>query len=114
MRISDWSSDVCSSDLGATLLAVDQGQVTLLDPAAPVVIRHGQQAQLQAGAVQPLMPTGLDPWAWVDGVISANGTRLGDFLAELDRKSVVLGKSVSVRLDLGGRRIIKKKTNNPY
>src|SRR3546814_12741538 len=28
-----------------------------------------------------------------------------------DRKSVVLGKSVSVRVDLGGRRIIKKKTN---
>src|SRR3546814_13981357 len=29
-----------------------------------------------------------------------------------DGKSVVSGKSVSVRLDLGGRRIIKKKTNN--
>src|SRR3546814_12586126 len=28
------------------------------------------------------------------------------------RKSVVLGKSVSVRVDPGGRRIIKKKTNN--
>src|SRR3546814_11969809 len=27
-----------------------------------------------------------------------------------DRKSVVRGKSVSVRVDLGGRRIIKKKT----
>src|SRR3546814_20978020 len=27
-----------------------------------------------------------------------------------DRKSVVEGKSVSVRVDLGGRRIIKKKT----
>src|SRR3546814_13226364 len=27
-----------------------------------------------------------------------------------DRKSVVLGKSVSVRVDLGGRRIIKKKS----
>src|SRR3546814_20196321 len=27
----------------------------------------------------------------------------------IDRKSVVQGKSVSVRLDLGGRRIIKKK-----
>src|SRR3546814_15624916 len=26
-----------------------------------------------------------------------------------DRKSVVLGKSVSVRVDLGGRRLIKKK-----
>src|SRR3546814_15563988 len=30
---------------------------------------------------------------------------------ELDRKSVVSGKSVSVRVDLGGRRIIKKKNN---
>src|SRR3546814_18408591 len=29
--------------------------------------------------------------------------------AEKDRKSVVQGKSVSVRVDLGGRRIIKKK-----
>src|SRR3546814_16465328 len=29
--------------------------------------------------------------------------------APLDRKSVVWGKSVSVRVDLGGRRIIKKK-----
>src|SRR3546814_14890821 len=28
-----------------------------------------------------------------------------------DRKSVVKGKSVSVRVDLGGRRIIKKKKN---
>src|SRR3546814_14724697 len=27
----------------------------------------------------------------------------------LDRKSVVSGKSVSVRVDIGGRRIIKKK-----
>src|SRR3546814_14676890 len=30
-------------------------------------------------------------------------------LEELDRKSGVSGKSVSVRVDLGGRRIIKKK-----
>src|SRR3546814_12104372 len=29
-----------------------------------------------------------------------------------DRKSVVSGKSVSVRVDIGGRRIIKKKTSN--
>src|SRR3546814_19963524 len=36
---------------------------------------------------------------------------LSDHLAYLtaDRKSVVEGKSVSVRVDLGGRRIIKKK-----
>src|SRR3546814_15605038 len=35
---------------------------------------------------------------------------LGPFLAlRRDRKSVVSGKSVSVRVDLGGRRSIKKK-----
>src|SRR3546814_20029476 len=33
----------------------------------------------------------------------------GLFRPALDRKSVVSGKSVSVRVDLGGRRIIKKK-----
>src|SRR3546814_18627435 len=31
-----------------------------------------------------------------------------------DRKSGVSGKSVSVRVDLGGRRIIKKKTTKIY
>src|SRR3546814_16683928 len=32
----------------------------------------------------------------------------------LDRKSVVSGKSGSVRVDLGGSRIIQKKSNNAY
>src|SRR3546814_19899618 len=36
-----------------------------------------------------------------------------DRIAE-DRKSVVWGKSVSVRVDLGGRRISKKKKNITY
>src|SRR3546814_12145975 len=31
-----------------------------------------------------------------------------------DRKSVVSGKSVSVRVDLGGRRILKKKKNRAH
>src|SRR3546814_16763960 len=31
---------------------------------------------------------------------------------QIDRKSVVKGKSVSVRVDLGGRRIIKQKKSN--
>src|SRR3546814_13151250 len=33
-------------------------------------------------------------------------------LTQSDRKSVVKGKSVSVRVDLGGRRILKKKKSN--
>src|SRR3546814_12919538 len=38
----------------------------------------------------------------------------GEYATGEDRKSVVEGKSVSVRVDLGGRRIINKKqmTNN--
>src|SRR3546814_15015355 len=32
--------------------------------------------------------------------------------SDLDRKSVVSGKSVSVRVDLGGRRIIKQNKHN--
>src|SRR3546814_15188795 len=36
---------------------------------------------------------------------------IGDGNLHLDRKSVVEGKSVAVRLDLGGRGIIKKKKN---
>src|SRR3546814_15478914 len=35
-----------------------------------------------------------------------------DMLRCGDRKSVVWGKSVSVRVDLGGRRIIKKKKHH--
>src|SRR3546814_11112057 len=39
-----------------------------------------------------------------------DGLRVED--ERVDRKSVVWGKSVSVRVDLGGRRIIQKKKKN--
>src|SRR3546814_19608091 len=42
----------------------------------------------------------------IPGLENAEFARLGG-----DRKSVGEGKSVSVRVDLGGRRIIKKKKN---
>ena len=35
--------------------------------------------------LRPPATTGLDPWAWSDGVISAHNMRLDDFLAELSR-----------------------------
>src|SRR3546814_20964559 len=40
----------------------------------------------------------------------ASAARASAICAILDRKSVVSGTSVSVRVDLGGRRIMKKKT----
>src|SRR3546814_18709948 len=45
---------------------------------------------------------------WLDTAGNASGAVQGRWL---DRKSVVSGKSVSVRVDLGGRRSIKKKKN---
>src|SRR3546814_3067389 len=77
MRISDWSSDVCSSDL-----RYHRGTVR----------RHLQMARLGQG--RPCL---------------GHRHRLYGTGGHGDRKSVVSGKSVSVRVDLGGRRIIKKK-----
>src|SRR3546814_18911759 len=93
MRISDWSSDVCSSDLLHVVMA-------LAEHALGRLAHHGEgfgQQVVELGAVcNALLEFG----------------RLGLQLRVGDRKSVVSGKSVSVRVDLGGRRIIKKKNTN--
>src|SRR3546814_17480140 len=99
MRISDWSSDVCSSDL-RLLLAVD-GHRRTLGP--------GRNAQLHREAA-------------IAGLAHRDahgvGLRVAGFLRDFDgtaaavpgdRKSVVQARSVSVSVALGGRRIIKKK-----
>src|SRR3546814_20594635 len=93
MRISDWSSDVCSSDLDEHVAL----RATLQRPekfhhlgiaAHPV---HRLAVHVTPGAKQ----------------------EAGRLDHVKDRKSVVEGKSVSVRVDIGGRRIIKKKITTP-
>src|SRR3546814_1913156 len=105
MRMSDWSSDVCSSDL-------DQGlRVPVRQVQAHEVSRHrlrevrrrGHAVQGAARADGPHR-AGLSGGAHLVPEVDAEPHR-----PHADRKSVVEGKSVSVRLDLGGRRIIKKK-----
>src|SRR3546814_6006764 len=83
MRISDWSSDVCSSDLRTSI--------------APAPHFLGNRNQHQLGFVQyrPGYGKAADP-----------------LFHPKDRKSVVKGKSVSVRVDLGGRRLIKKQNSS--
>src|SRR3546814_15418992 len=88
MRISDWSSYVCSSDL-APVVCVN-------------ISRRRAHAEDPAWREDRLDFETLDP-----GVASV--LKRGTDAALEDRKSVVSGKSVSVRVDLGGRRIIKKK-----
>src|SRR3546814_18833242 len=94
MRISDWSSDVCSSDLFG-LATLSQG---------------GAQAAASSIPVTVVQPNVGQQDKWVGSKADANFAKLARLTTpKEDRKSVVLGQSVSVRVDLGGRRIIKKQ-----
>src|SRR3546814_14057441 len=93
MRISDWSSDVCSSDLcRGSRLRRRPADRRRSQPRSPAPVRrHVPRQRSQARSDAP------------------GSRRAWRRAARQDRKSVVSGKSVSVRVNLGGRRIIKKK-----
>src|SRR3546814_12977169 len=102
MRISDWSSDVCSSDLSGR---------------RPSLRQHGLLARGRVGIdVPPRSPLDKGPARRLarGSLLKEEVEEVGQFdrrlARDLDRKSVGWGKRVSVRVDLGGRRIIKKKT----
>src|SRR3546814_18600693 len=102
MRISDWSSDVCSSDLTQRTQRARAVTEQYVDGAFHsggglrfTRTRCGKRAASRSRPVSSL---------WLSAISdNASGK------PSADRKSVVSGKSVSVRVDLGGRRIIKKK-----
>src|SRR3546814_14225116 len=110
MRISDWSSDVCSSDLCRQLLHDGSGRTGRCRDSVPdagVVARNTRC--VDGGKLGPQ----IGPLLGGDRQgthLSRQAERLGR--GQRDRKSVVSGKSVSVRVDLGGRRIIKKTKKN--
>src|SRR3546814_17020565 len=94
MRISDWSSDVCSSDLDGSAPAPppETGNPDVQDPLAVILVNL-------------LFNLLFLPEFTIDDI----GLEVAETKDEADRKSVVKGKRVSVRVDLGGRRILKKK-----
>src|SRR3546814_14123987 len=98
MRISDWSSDVCSSDLPEA--GVDD---TLPATAATEVQAAPTQAELDYAAIYGEPP--YDPV--YDDTLPAPAQMPQSY--DPDRTSVVSGRRGSVRVDLGGRGIIKKK-----
>src|SRR3546814_13815008 len=87
MRISDWSSDVCSSDLL-------RSDYTAQGPTVNLAARIEQLCEPGRVYVSHATAQLLEGYCRLRA--------LGD------RKRVVEGKSVSVRVDLGGGRIIKK------
>src|SRR3546814_12873203 len=101
MRISDWSSDVCSSDLIDPAKARTPTRDELRQLERSVVLRNENRdlRTLRSHILDlPAENTHVEIWRC--------GNEAGDLA---DRKSVVEGKSVSVRVDLGSRCIIKKK-----
>src|SRR3546814_20723558 len=93
MRISDWSSDVCSSDLQPVedvieALAIIFGQIVRIKADMDVGDLRDQHLRPLLRAGPPVARTLIRP--------------------RPDRKRVVSGTSVSVRVDLGVRRILKQ------
>src|SRR3546814_17474612 len=95
MRISDWSSDVCSSDLPIAELSAHRGAVAGVD--AERGRAFGREGKQMVG----------------DRCEQRAGFILRRRL-QRDRKSVVKGKSGSVRVDPGGRRNIRKQSNQSH
>src|SRR3546814_2805326 len=113
MRISDWSSDVCSSDLqfgwdvlpAAQDIPEDEAVAAPADAAADVLQTiAADEAMVLEGSPSTGAGSSIPPWSAAHPYVN-----LYTHKNPIDRKSVVSGQSVSVRVDLGGRSIIKKK-----
>src|SRR3546814_15935002 len=111
MRISDWSSDVCSSDLHlAGEIAGNRKADTHVaarrrEDHSVVADQIATQVDQRAAGV-----AGVDRGVGLDEVmVVAHARRVLAQHRTTDRKSVVKGKSVSVRVDVGGGGIMKKK-----
>src|SRR3546814_12901129 len=114
MRISDWSSDVCSSDLWLYGRA----------DARFTVVGYADLECPYCRAYFPALKRWIDAhpevnWQWHHLPLSMHEpaataeARLAACAGETggDRKSVVAGNRVSVRVAPGGTRTNKKKTN---
>src|SRR3546814_18303861 len=117
MRISDWSSDVCSSDLLAQHFTM---QTAFLDQRAEGADRHTKVADIGIGGVVAAKrdaytpkyrertpgPHAFAPCSSSSGGEPQSATR------RIDRTRAVEGQRVSVRGVTGGRRNNKKKINH--
>src|SRR3546814_18839343 len=125
MRISDWSSDVCSSDLDRERrrrVDGEGGRGALHHRHFVGEVRgnelqgRGIERARQAGHVHPERGCGggraveTHPAGQLQARVVVDEPADGLAVVDgRDRKSVVWGKSGSLSVDLGGRRYIKKK-----
>src|SRR3546814_11669147 len=104
MRISDWSSDVCSSDL--TNINEDFNKNTaaksgwkINDFSKPIIL-----------VIKKNVTTLTALHKWLKELNAEGDGRISEVpMLLIDRQGVVSGKSLSVRVDLGGRSRLNKK-----
>src|SRR3546814_21069324 len=107
MRISDWSSDVCSSDL-ARMFALQWHQKGLASYISFEGKTDHHDAEIRHA--QEWLSTHFSVARPVDEIISRSRLAERTFKRRLDRKGVGSGTSVSARVVFGGlRNIIKKQ-----
>src|SRR3546814_16652061 len=122
MRISDWSSDVCSSDLrGATVIgtATSDAGADAIGERLSASGGHGRRLDVnEAGAIEALVDAVGKEFGAISHLVNNAGITRDNLLMRMkdedwkaildpnptDRKSVVEGKSVYVRLDHGDPR----------
>src|SRR3546814_19258976 len=110
MRISDWSSDVCSSDLttcGERDLARQNRNSG--DVRALCSFRSTESSINSAGQKTASVRRRRVQNAAATSLAKASARWLMPCFLSGDRTRVVLGMSVSVHVGLGGRRVINKK-----
>src|SRR3546814_11647630 len=113
MRISDWSSDVCSSDLRVPkyhLRIETYGTVDELNSYVGL-IRDQDISNDQKELLKEIQDRLFTIGASLASDPEKSKMKVPDLKSEIGRASC-RERVVSVRLDLGGRRIIKKKIKN--
>src|SRR3546814_18690362 len=113
MRISDWSSDVCSSDLFRLRLRGGQGR-----PGAIVIVDSPFRHSGFAFSSERIHPTAnlaqkTEDFRVFTSVADSRNTYINTYFnTRRDSKRVVEGKIVPVLDDLGGRRFITNKKHH--
>src|SRR3546814_16395766 len=97
MRISDWSSDVCSSDLW---------EVSLVNEMLTQMEGHDGIFIASTNQIDALDKAALRRFDIKIGFGALRPNKARELLRSEERR---VGKEWSVRVDIGGRRIIKKK-----
>src|SRR3546814_13047471 len=108
MRISDWSSDVCSSDLFDQRL--QRGEPGLDERGVPAPLVRAGRGQGVARQRQRVAQLAVPGEARPLAVADAFTLRVRKEPVVLDRKSVVSGQSVSVGVEVARQRLLSNTT----